>query len=89
MPDHASLGSTIVLEGGGGSVPERALALYVVGISLGGWQYMYTERLVDSVVGRARDCMTISCIANARGDPRAYRWRPREVTRGRQSMLRC
>ena len=29
---------------------ERALALYIVGISLGGWQDMYTERLVDSVV---------------------------------------
>ena len=31
---------------------------------------MYTEQLVDSVVGRARDVMTISC--DARGDPRAY-----------------
>ena len=51
---------------------ERALALYIVGISLGGWQDMYTERLVDSVVGRARDVMTISCVA--RGDSRAYRW---------------
>ena len=29
---------------------ERALTLYIVGISLGGWQDMYTERLVDSVV---------------------------------------
>ena len=34
----------------------------IVGItgSLGGWQDMYTERLVDSVVGRARDVKTIS-----------------------------
>ena len=48
---------------------------------------MYTERLVDSFVGSARDVMTISCVA--RGDPRAYRWCPREVTRARQSMLRC
>ena len=47
---------------------------------------MYTERLVDSVVGRARDVMTISYIA--RGDSCAYRWCPREVTRARQSMLR-
>ena len=66
---------------------ERALALYIVGISLGGWQDMYTERLVHvhSVVGRAQDVMTISCVA--RGDSPAYRWRPREVTRARQSML--
>ena len=49
---------------------ERALALYIVGISLGGWQDMYMERLVDSVVGRARDAMTISCVA--RGDSRVY-----------------
>ena len=47
---------------------------------------MYTERLVDSVLGRARDVMTILCVA--RGDPRAYQWRPREVTRARQSLLR-
>ena len=47
---------------------------------------MYMERLVDSVVGRARDFMTISCIA--RGDSRTYRWRPPEVTRASQSMLR-
>ena len=49
---------------------------------------MYTERLVDSVAGRARDVTTISCVA--RGDSRVYRWRPREVTvtRARQSMLR-
>ena len=65
---------------------ERALALYIVGISLGGWQNMYMEQLVDSVVGRVRDAMTTSCVA--RGDSRAYRWRPREVTRARQSMLR-
>ena len=65
---------------------ERALTLYIVGISLGGWQDMYTERLVDSVVGSARDVMTISCVA--RGDSRTYRWRPREVMRARQSMLR-
>ena len=47
---------------------------------------MYTERLVDNVVGRARDVMTVSCVA--RGDSHAYRWHPREVTRARQSMLR-
>ena len=63
---------------------ERALALYIVGISLGGWQHMYTERLVDSVVGKARDAMTVSCVV--RGDPRAGRWRPREGTRAWQSM---
>ena len=56
------------------------------GISLGGWQDMYTERFVDSVVGRARDVMTFSCVV--RGDPRAGRWRPPEVTRAWQSMLR-
>ena len=33
---------------------ERALTLYIVGISLGGWQDMYTERLVDSVGEKAR-----------------------------------
>ena len=33
---------------------------------------MYTEQLVDSVVGRARDVMTISCVAM--GDSRAYLW---------------
>ena len=65
---------------------ERALTLYIVGISLGGWQVMYTERLVDSVGERARDAMTISGVT--RGDSRVYRWRPREVTRARQSMLR-
>ena len=47
---------------------------------------MYTERLVDSVVSRARDVMTPSCVV--RGDPRAGRWRPPEVTRAWQSMLR-
>ena len=35
---------------------------------------MYTERLVDSVVGRARDVVTILCVA--RGDSCAYQWRP-------------
>ena len=65
---------------------ERALALYILDISLGVWQDMYTERLVDSVVGRARDVMTISCVV--RGDSRACRWRPPEVTRAWQSMLR-
>ena len=35
---------------------------------------MYTEQLVDSVVGRALDVMTVSCVA--RSDSRAYRWRP-------------
>ena len=47
---------------------------------------MYTERLVDSDVGRAREAMTVSCVA--RGDPRAGRWRPREGTRAGQSRLR-
>ena len=47
---------------------------------------MYTERLVDSVVGRAWDVMTVSCIT--RGDSRVYRCRPPKVTRERQSMLR-
>ena len=28
---------------------ERALTLYILGISWGGWQYMYTEQVVDSV----------------------------------------
>ena len=57
---------------------ERALTLYIVGINLGGWQDMYTERLVDSVGERARDVMTISCVT--RGDSRVYRWRPRGDT---------
>ena len=48
---------------------------------------MYTERLVDSVVERARDVMTISCVT--RGDFRVYRWRPPEVTRERQSTHVC
>ena len=39
---------------------------------------MYTERLEDSVVGRARDVMTISCVV--RGNPRVGRWRLPEVT---------
>ena len=47
---------------------------------------MYTGRLVDSVVGMAGDAMTISCVV--RGNPRAGRWRPPEVTRAWQSMLR-
>ena len=47
---------------------------------------MYMERLVDSVVGRARDAMTVSCVA--RGDSRPCRWRPPEVARAWQSMLR-
>ena len=47
---------------------------------------MYTEWLVDSVVGRARAVMTVLCVA--RGDSRAYWWRPLNVTRERQSMLR-
>ena len=64
---------------------ERALALYILGISLGGWQDMYTEQLVDSVVGRAQDVMTISCVV--RGDARACRWRPPEVTGAWQFML--
>ena len=65
---------------------ECALALYILGISLGGWQDMYTERLVDSVVGRARDFMTFSCMV--RGNSHACRWRPPEVTQAWQSMLR-
>ena len=68
-----------------GSIDGYVFTTYIVGISLGGWQDMYTERLVDSVVGRARDTMTISCVA--RGDSHAYRWRPPEVTRARESML--
>ena len=47
---------------------------------------MYTGRLVDSVGERAQEVMTISCVA--RGDSRVDRWRPREVTQARQSMLR-
>ena len=35
---------------------------------------MYTERFVESIVGRARDAMTISCVAM--GDSHTYRWRP-------------
>ena len=64
----------------------RSVRVYIVGISLGGWQDMYTERLVDSVVGRAQVVMSVLCVA--RGDPRAYRWHPREVTRARVYMLR-
>ena len=56
---------------------ECVFVLYIVGISLGGWQDMYTEELVDSVVGRARDVTIVSCVA--RSDSRAYRWRPPEV----------
>ena len=52
------LGSTIVLGGGGGSV--ASIHSYILGISLGGRQDMYMERLVDSVVVRARDVMTSS-----------------------------
>ena len=47
---------------------------------------MYTERLVDSVVERARDVMTASCVV--RGDSRPCRWRPREGTQAWQSMPR-
>ena len=43
---------------------------------------MYTERLVDSVVDRARHVMTSSCVV--RGDTHLCL----EVTRERQSMLR-
>ena len=60
---------------------ERALTLYIVGVSLGGWQDMYTERLVDSVVGRTRVVMTclVGClwllppllVAPSRGDTSA------------------
>ena len=35
---------------------------------------MDTERLADSVVGRARVAMTVSCVA--RSDCRAYRKHP-------------
>ena len=65
---------------------ERVLALYIVGISLAGWQDMYTERLVDSVVERALDVITSSCVV--RGDSHLCRWRPREGTRAWQSILR-
>ena len=57
------------------------LALYILGISLGGRQDMYTERLVDSVVDRVRDVMTSSCVV--RGDSRLCP----KITRVRQSML--
>ena len=60
---------------------EHALTLYILGISLGGRQDMYTEQLVDSVVDRARHVMTSSCVV--RGDCRLCP----EVTRERQSML--
>ena len=62
-----------------GSIDGYVFTTYIVGISLGGWQDMYTERLVDSVVERARDVMTSSCVA--RGDSRPCRFRPREGTR--------
>ena len=65
---------------------ERALALCVVGVGLGGGQDVCAERLVDSVGEGARDVVTVSCVAG--GDSRVSRWRPREVTRARQSMLR-
>ena len=83
MPDHSFLGSAIVLGGAGAGV----VCLHshcIVDIILGGWQDLYTERLVDSVMGRARDAMMhhFSCVA--RGDSRAYRWRPREVMRAHQ-----
>ena len=61
---------------------ERALTLYILGISLGGWQDMYTERLVDSVVDRPHHVMTSSCVV--RGDSRLCP----EVTREHQSILR-
>ena len=61
---------------------ECALALYILGISLGSRQDMYTERLVDSVVDKARHVMTSSCVV--RGD---FHLCP-EVPRERQSMLR-
>ena len=47
---------------------------------------MYAEQLVDSVVGRAGIVMAVTSVA--RGDFPPGRWRPREVTRERQSMLR-
>ena len=45
-----------------------ALALYILDISMGGRQDMYTKRLVGSVVSRARHVMTSSCVV--RGDCR-------------------
>ena len=61
-------------------------SIIILGISLGSRQDMYTERLVDSVVGRAGDVMTSSCVV--RGDSCPCRWRPRDGTQTLQSMLR-
>ena len=63
------------------SVSSPNPATYILGSSLGGRQDMYTERLVDSVVVRARDVMTSSYVV--RGDSRLCQ----EVTRERQSMF--
>ena len=64
---------------------ERALALYILYISLGGRQVMYTKRLEDSVVSRARPhgpVVASSCVI--RGDSRLCL---ESDTRASQSML--
>ena len=61
---------------------ECALALYILYISLGCRQVMYTERLEGSVVSRVRHVMTSSCVV--RGDSRLCLG---SDTRASQSML--
>ena len=61
---------------------ERALALYILGVGLGSRQAMYTKRLDDSVVSRARHVVTYSCVIG--GDSRHCL---ESDTRVSQSML--
>ena len=50
--------------------PNPITVAYIFDISLGGRQDIYTKRLVDSVVSRARDDMTSSCVV--RGIPTLF-----------------
>ena len=65
---------------------ERALTLYILGIGLGRWAIDIHGTASRQCCRRAPVVWTVSWIAMS--DSRPYRWRPPEVTREGQSMLR-
>ena len=65
---------------------ERALMLYILGVGLGRWAVNIHETCGRQCCRRARVVWAVSWVAMS--DSRLYRWRPPEVTRGSQSMLR-
>ena len=62
--------------------------LYILGVGLGRWAIDIHETDSRQWCGRAWVVSWVARSDSARSDSRPYRWRPPEVTRGDQSMLR-